>query len=211
MTMLIGSGYPLSLQVDEAAGKMILNELEGRGLKVRVGITVEGFQGEKRVKSARLSDGSTHACDMVVVGKGVLPALSFVPRERIEVDLGIVVNGRMETSREHVFAAGDVAEQMDIARKTPWVNAIWPEAASQGIVAGMNMAGRSVNYRGSLSRNVIRIFGLDVMTCGIVKPPESGYETRIFMEPRRNTYRKLVFRGERLVGRHPTPTTAGTW
>ena len=61
---------------------------------------------------------------MVVIGKGVLPALSFVPRDHIEVDLGIMVNAHMQTSNPHVYAAGDVAEYIDVARNSRWVNAV---------------------------------------------------------------------------------------
>jgi NAD(P)H-nitrite reductase large subunit len=65
----------------------------------------------------------------------------------------------------------------------------------------MNMAGRRVSYRGSLSRNVIRIFGLDVMTAGWVNPPKGdGFEMIKHTDHRAGTYRKLVFREDRLVG-----------
>ena len=106
VTMLITSGYPLSMQVDEAAGKMILDELRDYGLKVRVGISVEAFEGNGSVSGAHLSDGTHAVCDLVVVGKGVLPALSFAPRDRIDVDLGILVNENMQTNIPDIFAAG---------------------------------------------------------------------------------------------------------
>ena len=64
------------------------------------------------------------------------------------------------------LCAGDMAEMTDIARGCPWVNALWPEAAAQGRVAGLNMAGRPAAYPGSLSRNVMRVFDLDVLTVG---------------------------------------------
>ena len=201
VTMLITSGYPLSMQVDEAAGKMILDELRDYGLKVRVGISVEAFDGNGSVSGAHLSDGTRTSCDLVVVGKGVLPALSFVPRDKIEVDLGILVNEQMETSSTDIYAAGDVAELVDISRKTRWVNAIWPEAVTQGRITGVNMTGRPMRYKGSLSRNVLRILDLDVMTMGLVNPPEtSEYEVICAGEPRRRTYRKLVFRKNILAG-----------
>ena len=201
VTMLITSGYPLSLQVDETAGNMILGELQDHGLDVRVGISVKAFEGDVAVTGARLSDGSSLRCDIVIVGKGVLPALSFVPRDAIAVDLGIVVNGHMQTSAAGIYAAGDVAESIDIARQIRWVNAIWPEAVTQGHIAGMNMTGRPVAYKGSLSRNVLRILDLDVMTVGLVNPPEnSGYEIVSAVNQRRKTYRKLVFRDNILVG-----------
>jgi NAD(P)H-nitrite reductase large subunit len=201
VTMLIRSDHPLSMQVDEEAGKMILDELLAHGLEVQVGVEVTSFEGNHRVRSAHLSSGKEIGCDMVIIGKGVLPALSFVPRDKIEVDLGIMVNQFMETSVPGVFAAGDVAEWIDVARNTRWVNAIWPEAVTQGRIAGMNMAGRAVAYQGSLSRNVIRIFGLDVMAGGLVKPPtDPRYTIVSSMDRKRNTYRKLVFDEERLVG-----------
>ena len=201
VTMLITSGYPLSLQVDETAGKMILDELRDYGLKVRVGISVEYFDGNGSVTGAQLSDGTSTSCDLVVVGKGVLPALSFVPRNKIDIDLGILVNERMETSSAGIFAAGDVAELVDISRKKRWVNAIWPEAVTQGRIAGANMAGRRMSYRGSLGRNVLRILNLDVMTMGQVNPPDtSEYDVICTGNSRCKTYRKLVFRKNILTG-----------
>ena len=201
VTMLITSGYPLSMQVDETAGKLILDELREYGLKVRVGISVEAFEGNGSVTGAILSDNSRMACDLVVVGKGVLPALSYVPRDKIDIDLGILVNEHMQTNTAGIFAAGDVAESVDISRKTPWVNAIWPEAVTQGRIAGANMTGRPVSYKGSLSRNVLRILNLDVMTMGLVNPPDnSDYDVIYHHDPRRRTYRKLVFRKNILTG-----------
>lgn len=201
VTMLIRSGYPLSLQVDEIAGGMILAELTRRGLNVRVGVEVTGFKGADTVTGAFLSDGTEISCDLVIVGKGVLPALSFVPRDRIQVDLGIVVDDHLQTTCPGIYAAGDVAESRDIARKTRWVNAIWPEAVAQGRIAGMNMAGRAVVYKGSLSRNVIRIFDLDILAAGWVNAPDDPRFMVLSEHNRRlNTYRRLVFEGDRLVG-----------
>jgi nitrite reductase (NADH) large subunit len=201
VTMLIQSAYPLSLQVDETAGRMILDELTRRGLNVRVGVEVTGFKGADRVTGAFLSDGTEVSCELVIVGKGVLPAVSFVPRDRIQVDLGIVVDDHLETACPGIFAAGDVAEFMDITRKTRWVNAIWPEAVAQGRIAGMNMAGRRVSHKGSLSRNVIRIFDLDILAAGWVNVPDDPRFTVLSEHNKRlNTYRRLVFEGDRLIG-----------
>ena len=200
-TMLITSAYPLSMQVDETAGKMILDELVRHGLTVRVGISVTAFEGRERVESALLSDGSTLPCDLVISGKGVVPALSFLPKDQIKIAQGILVDEHMETSRKGIFAAGDVSQCIDIARKKPWVNAIWPEAVMQGRTAGMNMAGRAVSHSGSLGRNVMRIFDLDLMTLGMPNPGiDSPYHVLKRHDFRNNVYRKLVFRDNVLVG-----------
>ncbi len=204
VTMLIRSGHPLAMQVDSHAGGLILRKLIDNGLRVEVGAEATAFEGDAsgRVRRARLSDGSVMDCGLVVVGKGVRPATSFVPRDRIEVDLGILVNDHMETSAPGIYAAGDAAEHFDVARKERWVNAIWPVAAEQGRVAAMNMAGRRVASRGSLGRNVIRIFDMDVLTAGIVNPPREAAEYEVLhrTDRRRGAYRKVVLRDGRLVG-----------
>jgi NAD(P)H-nitrite reductase large subunit len=201
VTMLITSGYPLSMQVDETAGRMILDELVRHGLTVQVGVTVRAFEGNGSVRAALTDAGTRLSCDMVIIGKGVLPCRTFIPREQIEVDLGVVVDDHLQTTAPGIYAAGDVAEMVDIARGCRWVNALWPEAASQGRVAGLNMAGRPVAYPGSLSRNVMRVFGLDVLTVGNANPQadagcrilQSGGDVQPY-------YRRLVFKDDILVG-----------
>ncbi|MCF8093060.1 MAG: FAD-dependent oxidoreductase, partial [Desulfotignum sp.] len=162
VTMLITSAYPLAMQVDPTAGKMILKELQAHGLSVKVGVSVSSFDGDTRVKKASLDSGETLDCDLVIVGKGVDPSLGFIAENDIAIDYGILVDPYLCSSVPDIYAAGDAAESMDIARQKRWVNAIWPEAAVQGKIAGYNMAGRKVACPGSLGRNVMRIFGLDV-------------------------------------------------
>ncbi|GAB4333290.1 MAG: FAD-dependent oxidoreductase [Candidatus Abyssubacteria bacterium] len=201
VTMLVRSRYPLSMQVDARAGEMLLEQLAAHGLHVRVGVEVTAFEGNGSVSHAHLSDGTRISCDLAIIGKGVTPATSFVPRDHISVDSGILVNEHMETTAPDIFAAGDVAESIDRARKQRRVNALWPVAVEQGRIAGMNMAGRKVPYKGSLSRNVIRVFDTDILTAGIVVPPQDdGYREICRHDRRRRTYRKLVFRDDALVG-----------
>lgn len=201
VTMLITSGYPLSMQVDEVAGRMIMSELLAHGLTVKVGVSVTGFEGNGRVARAVLDNGDQLPCDLVIIGKGVRPSLDFIPKDRIDVDLGIVVDDFLQSSVPGIYAAGDAAESIDIARQVRWVNAIWPEAAAQGRVAGQNMAGRRVRYPGSLSRNVMRVYGLDVMTVGYANPgKDEGVRQVSTGGENQGYYRSLIFREEILVG-----------
>jgi len=201
VTMLITSAYPLSMQVDPTAGKMILDTLIAHGLSVAVGVSVAAFEGNGTVQAVATDAGRRLPCDLVIAGKGVLPARSFIPRDRIDVDLGVVVDAFLQTSVPGIYAAGDIAESVDIARQCRWVNALWPEAAAQGRIAGLNMAGRPVRYPGSLGRNVMRVYGLDVMTLGLADPHPSG-NCRVFRcgGTDKGYYRSLVFREETLVG-----------
>jgi NAD(P)H-nitrite reductase large subunit len=201
VTMLITSNYPLSMQVDGQAGKLIRDTLVAHGLEVKAGISVTAFEGKGRVAAAQTDAGETLACDLVIIGKGVRPACDYLPSAEIEIDLGVVVDEYLKTSAAEIYAAGDVAEARDLARNCPWVNAIWPEAAVQGRIAGLNMAGRAVRYPGSLSRNIMRVFDLDVMTLGLANA--DGVEgVRVLRAggPANGWFRSLVLREDTLVG-----------
>ena len=63
------------------------------------------------------------------------------------------------------------------------------------------MAGRTVAYPGSLSRNVMRVFGLDVLAVGNANPRnEEKYRIYQTGGPARGHYRRLVLDGDILVG-----------
>lgn len=205
VTMLIRSGHPLTMQVDARAGKMILERLRHNGLQVLIGAEIAAFnERHGTLNSISLADGMEIPATLAVIAKGVIPACAFITPGQIDLGKGrgIVVDKYQESSVPGIYAAGDVAETMDIARQTRRVNAIWPEAVQQGIIAGMNMAGRKVAYQGSLSRNVMRFYGLDVMTAGLVNPPidDVRYEVLTSVDERRAKYHKLVFCDNRLVG-----------
>ncbi|MGM0424977.1 MAG: NAD(P)/FAD-dependent oxidoreductase [Thermodesulfobacteriota bacterium] len=202
VTMLIGSQYPLSQQVDPFTGSLVLDKLKQNGLEVKVGLEVTRFIGrDNKLIGAELSDGSQQECQLVVVGKGVDPAIGFLQGSGIKTDWGVLVDERLRTSVQDVYAAGDIIEHLDLARDTPRVNAIWPEAAEQGRIAGLNMAGQSLSYPGSLSRNVLRIFDLDVLSCGLVNPgPEQDCQVLEDYNPGQHTFRRLVLYSNRLLG-----------
>ena len=201
VTVVEKLNHPLPLVVDSKAGELISHELQNIGLEVKISSEVLSFDGNGKVKEAHLSDGSRISCDIVVVAIGFHPAVSFIPPETINVNMGIPVNRYLETNVRGIYAAGDVAECTDIVHNEKRANAMWPVAAEQGVTAGMNMAGRKVAYKGSLGRNVFRIGDTDILAGGLVDPlPDETYTVYTSEDQRRKTYRKLLFREDILVG-----------
>src|SRR6266496_3935622 len=71
--------------------------------------TVLGFEGGNRVERVLTAKGAQLACDLVVVGIGIAPAVEALAGSAIALNNGILVNARCQTSVPDVFAAGDVA------------------------------------------------------------------------------------------------------
>jgi NADPH-dependent 2,4-dienoyl-CoA reductase/sulfur reductase-like enzyme len=102
---------------------------ERRGVEVHCGRRVTAFLGKDRVEGLALDDGSDLACDVVVVGIGVDPAVSWLESSRIELDDGVRCDATCMSSIPGVFAAGDVANWYnplfeERMRVEHWTNAV---------------------------------------------------------------------------------------
>ena len=80
---------------------------EEEGVNIRCGIGVTGFKGNGRVSKVLCSDGSEFSADLVIIGVGILPNTELAAAAGLQVDNGIVVNARAQTSDPDIFAAGD--------------------------------------------------------------------------------------------------------
>lgn len=187
---------------DETAGDMLVSHLKKKGVSFLMGHTPEAVlrDAKGRVTGLKTDKGRTEA-DLVILAAGVRPDKSLAEAAGIKTDKGILVNDRLMTSARDVYAAGDCAEAVDLITGERRVIPIWPNAFQQGDYAGRNMAGEDVAYPGTLSMNSIAYFGLPTQSVGLVNPPKSGrYETFSKADKRADTYRKLVFKKDRLVG-----------
>lgn len=99
-------------------------------IKFIKGSTVEEFEQlpNQRICSS-LSNGEKIESDLVVVGIGASPNLKIVEDSPIEVDDGVIVNHRLQTSVDNVYAAGDIANYYDSIfdkrrRVEHWQNAV---------------------------------------------------------------------------------------
>jgi NADPH-dependent 2,4-dienoyl-CoA reductase/sulfur reductase-like enzyme len=80
------------------------------GVELKVGVGVDSFLGDRSVEGVRLTDGSTIAADLVVIGLGVRPATDWLNGSAVRVDDGITCDatGAAEGLTD-IVAAGDVA------------------------------------------------------------------------------------------------------
>ena len=85
--------------------------------------------------------------DIVFAWDYYQPNLSCIDGSAIEKKLGILVNTRLETSEEDIYAAGDCVEIYHPGIKGYWINFGLPNALEQGVIAGKNMSGQNGEYK----------------------------------------------------------------
>ena len=188
----------LPRMIDQPGAQLVEAWLRRHGVAIRTGATltaIEDAQGQKRL---RFRQGEDLLADVVLMATGIRPNLEWLQGSGLRVNRGIRVDDHLRSNVGNVYAAGDVAEGLDLVTGQPAVHAIEPTAMEHGRVVGANMAGREVAYRGSLLMNIVGVCHLDIASFGAWDDPTA--ETWAATRPERWAYRKLLWKGERLVG-----------
>jgi NAD(P)H-nitrite reductase large subunit len=184
--------------VDATGAGIVQQWLEKHGVTVRTDArlaTIEDVEGKKRLTFAV---GPQIDADVVVMATGITANLEWLAGSGVRVDHGVVVDDRLRSSVPTVYAAGDVAEGVERITGAPAIHAIEPTAQEHGRVAGANMAGQDVRYRGSVLMNIVEVARLDVASFGAWD--DAGAESVTALRADRPAYRKLLFSGDRLTG-----------
>jgi len=196
------SDHIMAVALDAPAGQMARAALERKGIGVCCGVTMQDVRrSEGRVAGVTLSDGTDIPCQLLLFAIGVRPNTAFLEGSGLEIDRGIRVDDHMQTSVTGLYAAGDIAQGLDRLSGQARTIPILRNARQQGRVAGANMAGLDEVFRGGVAMNSTDIAGLPCISIGLANPPgEDGLEIIHRGGPGCDDYRKLVFRGSRLVG-----------
>jgi 3-phenylpropionate/trans-cinnamate dioxygenase ferredoxin reductase subunit len=116
------------------------------GVELALGESVDAFEGDGSVARVRTVAGRCIECDLVVVGIGVTPRVELAGSAGLEVDNGILVSERLQSSAPSVFAAGDVANAWHPFYGERIRLEHWSGALNQGPAAARAMLGEEVSY-----------------------------------------------------------------
>lgn len=203
----------LSGVLDQGGAQILTEQLAEHGIECRIGTSISAVQSEgNRVVSATLSDGSNIAIDALVLATGVKANAELAVEAGAQAQRGLVVDRFMQTTLEHVYAAGDATQVQDVLDGTTHTLQLWPNAVRQGTVAGYAMA-RSVTgkapklpqklaaYDGGFAVNAVDFFGIPLITAGMVNPKDAAeYSVIVRVDNAARSYAKYVVRDDVLVG-----------
>lgn len=197
--VIVKSNQVLSQVLDKKAGAIFQDWIAKKGISIMTGLEALEVLGKSAVEGVRLDNGKTLDCQMVIVGKGVLPNTEIVKDTGIKIGEGIMVDEHLATSVDSIYAAGDVAQARDRITGETGIHALWPIAVEEGRIAGLNMAGEKAVYDGSMGMNAVEFFGLPLVSMGLARPKE-GLEELTCEDKARNIYKKVVLKGNVIVG-----------
>ncbi len=191
----------LPRMMDDIGAAMIKRWCEHKGVRVLTSTSVESVAAAGDILQLSLAGGEEMNADLVVCATGVTPNTGFLAGSGIETDRGILVDDRLRTSRDGIYAAGDVAQGPDFSTGELAIHAIQPTASEHGRVAAMNMAGIDTRYRGSLALNVLNTLGLISASYGLWQGVNGkGSDRAVARDDDAFRYLRLEFDGDVLVG-----------
>lgn len=184
----------LSSILDSECAQIMQTHLEKNNIHFMLQDTAVSFDKN----TALMKSGKTVDFDILVLAVGVRANTSLVKNLGGEVNRGIVINTKMETSLAGIYAAGDCTEGADISLGGNRVLAIMPNAYMQGHCAGGNMAGGDLSFDKAIPMNSIGFFGLHAMTAGSYFSAKEGGE--LYEEKTDSALKRLFTRNGRLTG-----------
>ena len=104
------------------------------------------IEGDGRVERIVLADGERIDADLVVFGVGVAPRTALAEAAGLEVGNGILVDQRLQTSAPGVFAAGDVANALNLRYGHRLRVEHWANARDQAAIAARAMLGKPAAF-----------------------------------------------------------------
>jgi len=188
-------------QLDEVASKLLQKSLEERGLSFRIGAQTQELVGADdegrsgRVKAVRFKDGTEVPADLVVMAAGVRPSTELAEKIGLHCNRGIVVSDTMQTITDpRVYAVGECAAHRGIAY------GLVAPLFEQGKVVANHLAEFGIGrYGGSQVSTKLKVTGIDLFSAGDFMGGE-GTEAIVLSDPIHGVYKKLVLKGDKLVG-----------
>jgi NADPH-dependent 2,4-dienoyl-CoA reductase/sulfur reductase-like enzyme len=166
---LVQRAPQVMVTLDPDMGALVSEALMAVGVKLYREESLQGFDVHKGQVQAVVTDKRALPADMVILGMGVRPNAAVAAQGGIPVGEkgAIVVDERMQTAVEGVWAAGDCVQSFHLISRRPMHIALGTVANKQGRVAGINIGGGHAAFPGVVGTAITKICSVEVARTGL--------------------------------------------
>ncbi|MDZ4164028.1 MAG: FAD-dependent oxidoreductase [Smithellaceae bacterium] len=186
---------------DEPGGRLMERALADLGIRVFTSERVQTITGNGKV-SGVVTDRREIPCDTVVIATGVIPGKALAETAGLATGRGILVDDRMSTSVEDIYACGDCVETPDACTGELGLYQLKHNAIDQARVVARNILGREIRYPGGYVFARVHFFDTHGVTFGksvrsLSCEPSS---LRIMETTKDRDYLRIILKDEMIVG-----------
>lgn len=186
---------------DESGGRLMEQALVDCGIRVFTSERVLAITGSGKV-SGVVTDRREIPCDTVVIATGVIPGKALAQSAGLAVGRGILVDDRMSTSVEDIYACGDCVETSDACTGELGLYQLKHNAIDQARVVARNILGREARYPGGYVFARVHFFDTHGVTFGKSERSLSCEPSslRIMETTKDRDYLRIIFKDGVIVG-----------
>lgn len=174
-------------QIDSAGSNLLQTKLKELGLNIHLNKSTLEIAGDHQIESLKFNDETELKIDMLVISAGIRPRDELAKLAGLQVGSrgGIMVNEKMQTSNEFVYAIGECAlyDNMIYGLVTPGY-----EMAE--VVVNQITEGKKAFYGFDMSTK-LKLIGVDVASFGDNFITEPDCRTIIFEDTHKGVYKRI--------------------
>lgn len=151
------------------AGIEVIVELQSRLLPLQLDEEASSIF-ENTVSRLRLKSGKVIDADLIVFSVGIIPNVNLAKEVAITANKGIVVNEKIETNINDIYACCDTVELNGI------IYGNWPAASEMGKIAGANAVGDEVAFESFVSLTLFNAINTQLFSASDAKVTGNNVE-----------------------------------
>ncbi|MBM3979975.1 MAG: NAD(P)/FAD-dependent oxidoreductase [Planctomycetes bacterium] len=194
VTVVEMAPWLMSVQLDEAGGKVLGQTIAKLGISARTGTVTKELIGHRRVTGVKFADGSEIPADMVVISAGIRPNAELARECGIVCDKAIVVDDQLRTSDPAVFGVGECVQHNGTIYGL--VAPLWEQ--TKVLAKVLSSADATATYSGSKIATKLKVMGVELASMGRINDLQPTDEVVQFSEPGRDVYWKAIVRDGKL-------------
>ncbi|AMD17483.1 pyridine nucleotide-disulfide oxidoreductase [Methanobrevibacter sp. YE315] len=153
--------------LDKDMSDILVKYLEMEGIQVVLGKPITKLIGDGKVEKACFGDEDIYDADMVIMATGVRAELDLARMAGCEIGRwAILVNDRMETSVEDVYAVGDCVESKDLILGSNTISQLGTTAVRESKTLARTICGKKSRFNPVLNSMVSKVGNLEFGAVG---------------------------------------------
>ena len=185
-------------QIDDAGSKMLTGKLEKLGLKILTNKNTSRITGENCIRGIEFTDETKIDADMLVISAGIKPRDELAKLCGLNVGErgGIVVNEKMQTNDENIYAIGECALYNGM------IYGLVAPGYEMADTIVTNLTGGEKVFAGYDMSTKLKLIGVDVASFGDPFISGNGIKTIAINDNNKGVYKRINIseNGKTLLG-----------
>ncbi len=178
-TQIVELAPHITPNLDKDIAKVLENRLVAKGVNVFTGTSISKILNGK----VELSNGKEISADIVLMATGVRPNTQLAKHMGVEIGTSgaIKVDSEMNTNIQDISACGDCIETFCTVTGEKVYRPLGSTANKTGRIAGQNISGKKMQYKGNLGTGIFKVFDITVASTGLTeeRARKHGFDAQV--------------------------------